>query len=555
VDAATLADPARPALSSDAGGAAEDTSLEETTLTGRWRPAAAIVLVAIVVAGTVLRFWTRSPLWLDEALTVDIARRPLSQLHHLLREDGAPPLYYVLLHFWMKVFGTSDEGVRSLSGVLSLLTLPAGWWAARTYGRQHAWAVVVLLASAPFAIYYGTEARMYALVMLLTVLGFVALTRALNRRTPANLLGVALVTAALLYSQYWAVYLVGVLAVWLLWQGRKNQPDPVRRANARWCFGALVVGCILFAPWLPTFFFQSRHTGTPWAGAGNFGAIVSAITGFTDNQATLSAVGSNQGRLLAILYFVLVFLAVFGVARDRWHIDLDLHTRPRTRALAFVVFATLVTAVAGGLLTKSGYSNRYASVIFVPFLVLVAMGLMTLREPRVRAVILLVAAAAGLAVAAQNVTTKRTQAGPVAAVLAAHAAPGDLVAYCPDQLGPAVYRLTSSRGYDQTTYPRSTGPDLVDWIDYKAAVHAVTPSSFVHSLIDRAGGHTIWLVYASGYQGYGTRCETIATQLLGALPYGAKNWIIQRPQTYYEPMDLIEYGKSTPPATGTPTGS
>ena len=490
VDVATVADPARlgPSPRTPAGPPKTPTLEDDDahrSLAPRCRDRAA----SWSWSSAVLRFWTRSPLWLDEALTVDIARHPLSQLHHLLRQDGAPPLYYVLLHFWMKVFGTSDLGVRSLSGVHLAAHPAGGWWAARTYGRQSAWAVVVLVAGAPFAIYYGTEARMYALVMLLTVLGFVALDpgaqpadpgqparhRAGDRGAPLQpVLGGVPGRGA---------RRVAVVAGPEGPAGRRcGGPTPGGASGRLWSAASL------FAPWLPTFFFQSRHTGTPWAGAGNFGAIVSAITGFTDNQATLSAVGSNQGRLLAILYFVLVFLAVFGVARDRWHIDLDLHTRPRTRAVAFVVFATLVTAVAGGLLTKSGYSNRYASVIFVPFLVLVAMGLMTLREPRVRAVILLVAAAAGLAVAAQNVTTKRTQAGPVAAVLAAHAAPGDLVAYCPDQLGPAVYRLTSTRGYDQITYPRSTGPDLVDWIDYKAAVHAVTPSSFVHSLIDRAGG-------------------------------------------------------------------
>ena len=55
-------------------------------------------------------------MWLDEALTVNIAKAPLHLIPHLLRADGAPPLYYLLLHFWMKVFGTSDLGARSLSG-------------------------------------------------------------------------------------------------------------------------------------------------------------------------------------------------------------------------------------------------------------------------------------------------------------------------------------------------------------------------------------------------------------------------------------------------------
>ena len=541
MDVATVDDLTGPGQPNDESQVPDEAAPDETTLDGTWRNVAIAGVVLVVAIGVVLRFWTRSALWLDEALTVDIAKLPLHKLHAALRQDGAPPLYYVLLHFWMKVFGDSDLGVRSLAGVVSVITLPVAWLAGRTYGRQSAWAVLVLVASAPFAIYYGTESRMYSLVMLLTALGFLALIRAMRTPRPGNLIAVAVVVAALLYTQYWALYLVASLAVWLLWQGRKGQPDAVHRTRARWTFGALAVGCLCFVPWLPTFIFQSRHTGTPWAAPGNFGAIVSALTGFTDNQATLSTAGSNQGRLLAIIYLVLAFLAVFGIARDRWHIDLDLHTRPRARAVTFVVFATLVLAVGGGLLTKSGYSNRYASVVFIPFLVLVVMGLMTLRDPRARAVALAVAALAGLAVATENINTQRTQAPAVAAVLAVQARPGDVVAYCPDQLGPAVYRLTSGSGYRQITYPRSNGPAIIDWVDYKATVQRVKTASFVHEVQAEAGVHTIWLVWASGYQGYGTRCESIFTQLLGSPGYGGHQWVTQRPKKYYEPMSLTQF--------------
>jgi mannosyltransferase len=551
VDAATLADPARPGAPPDAG---VDVAVEASKLEGPLRTAVLVAVGVVVAAGLVLRFWARSALWLDEALTVDIARHPLSQLHALLRQDGAPPLYYVLLHFWMKLFGSSNLGVRSLSGVISVLTIPVAWLIGRDYGRSTAVALVVLLASAPFAIYYGTEARMYSLVMLITALGLLAILRAMRRATAFNLVGLALAIAAVLYTQYWGLYLVAILALWLLWQGRKGQPETFRRTNARWCFGALVVGCLAFAPWLPTFVFQSKHTGTPWAAPVNFGAVVSVFTGFTDNQATLSTAGSNEGRLLAVLYLVLAFLAVFGVARDRWHIDLDLHTQPRSRSIAFVVVVTLIAAVAGGLVAQSGYANRYASVVFVPFLLLVALGLVTLAEPRLRAAIVAVVAIAGLAVAAQNVTTSRTQATPIAALLATHAKAGDVVAYCPDQLGPAVYRLTATRGYDQVTYPRSGSPSIIDWVDYKAAIRASSPTAFTRELLSRAApAHTIWLVWASGYQGYGTRCEQIVDELLTTPGYIPKTWITEKSQTYYEPMNLTEYTKVS--ASGSRPGS
>ena len=72
-------------------------------VTGRARHAVLIVawLAVAVVVAVVLRFVTTSDLWLDEALTVNIAKLPLGDLRAALLRDGAPPLYYVLLHGWM----------------------------------------------------------------------------------------------------------------------------------------------------------------------------------------------------------------------------------------------------------------------------------------------------------------------------------------------------------------------------------------------------------------------------------------------------------------------
>src|SRR5436190_4188502 len=79
---------------------------------------------AAVAAGVVLRFVLKSHLWLDETLSVDIARLPIGKIPAALRHDGAPPLYYLLLHGWMRLFGTGDVAVRALSGVASVAALP-----------------------------------------------------------------------------------------------------------------------------------------------------------------------------------------------------------------------------------------------------------------------------------------------------------------------------------------------------------------------------------------------------------------------------------------------
>ena len=494
--------------------------------------------VAVVALGIALRFVASSDMWLDEALTFNIARLPLGQIHGALRRDGAPPLYYYLLHFWIEAFGTSDEEVRSLSGVLSCATLPFIWLAARRLGgRMVAAGALILVATSPFAVRYATENRMYALVGLLTAAGVVALQQVLRRRTVANVLALGLITGLLLYTHYWALYLVGVTALWLAWQAWHGPEG--RRRGALVALGAVLVGSLTFVPWVPTFLYQAHHTGTPWAKPANFAAMVNAVTSFAGGA-------TNQGRALALVYFALVGLGLFGAARGSFHVDLDLRTRPRGRPLALVLVGTLAAAVVGGYVTRSAFQARYAWVVFVPLVLLVALGVATFADRRIRTGVLTATVAFGLASGLPSTWTSRTQAGQVATTLAQLGRPGDIVAYCPDQIGPSVNRLLPPGRYRQITFPRSTGPEFVNWVDYATASNRGHPAAFANSLERMsAPSHQIWLVWAPGYQTFGTKCEEIEADLLadnslGAhemFPYNqvADSWIT------YESMELVRF--------------
>src|SRR5204863_23253 len=108
-----------------------DAPLDERSST----PIEIVVLALLAVAvGVVFRFVARTPLWLDEALSVNIAKLPPDQIVDALRHDGHPPLYYWVLHAWMQAFGESDVAVRALSGVVSVATLPLAWIAGRRRG-------------------------------------------------------------------------------------------------------------------------------------------------------------------------------------------------------------------------------------------------------------------------------------------------------------------------------------------------------------------------------------------------------------------------------------
>jgi mannosyltransferase len=495
-----------------------------------------IVLVtgaALAVAiGLFLRFWTRSDLWLDEALTVNIARKPLHQIPAYLKRDGAPPLFYGLLHFWMGMFGTSDIAVRSLAAVFGVLTVPLAWLAGkRLAGTKAAWAAMLLVATSPFAVRYATESRMYSLIALLTVLGYLAIDRALRAPRPGNLVAVGAVAGLLLYSHYWSIYLLATTMAWLLFQAWRGRP--ARRRGARAALVAAAAGCLTFLPWLPTFLFQSGHTGTPWATPATFAAMVNAVASFAGGS-------TSQGRALALLFFALTGLGLFGSATNRLHIDIDIRTRPLGRPLALIVLGTLSAAIIGGLATSSAFDSRYASVVFVPLILMVSLGVTVFRDRHVRVAVLAIAVVLGVGASVPNVTTNRTQAGQVAAAIGATGRPGDIVAYCPDQLGPAVDRLLPADTYRQVTFPRGTGPAFVDWVDYAATVRPASPLAFAQRVEALAsGGHQVFVVWSPGYEAFGVKCEGIVQTLQASPAYHATGLVVGNSDSFFQPMYLV----------------
>ncbi len=505
--------------------------------TGRGSPAPWIVaaVVLVVAVGVVLRFATFSDLWLDEALTVNISRLPLRDIPDWLRHDGAPPLYYFMLHAWTTMFGTSDFAVRSLSGVLSLATIPPMWFAGRRIaGRAGAWIAVLVLASSPYAITFATETRMYALEMLLVVLGYLALCRVLERPSLGRQAVVALITALLLYTQYWSLYLIAVVGALLVWRAWRNAELEKRRA-ARSAVVAIVAGGITFLPWIPTFLYQSAHTGTPWGDPiAPTASFAFAIRDFAGGE------HSEAYALLVILVF-LTIVAVFGRSIDRFRLELDVRTRPGVRVEAVVWVATLLVGGAATFLAGGAFAGRYASTLYPLFALVVAYGITVFADTRVRVVLLAIVIGFGLGGGARRVFENRTQAAQVADVINARARPGDVVMYCPDQVGPAVSRLLRGNlRVDQLTFPNGDPPELVDWVDYKERRRNADIGAFAATVDERARGHALWYVIANNYRGGNEgRCESVQLALNNARP-GAR-LLVQPNDDYPEFLGLLAY--------------
>ena len=464
-----------------------------------------VLLLAVVV-----RFVTVSALWLDEAQTVAIARLPLGDIAEGLRHDGAPPLFYFLLHGWMEIFGDSDLSVRFLPGVFGVAALPLAWVAGRRLGGTSVgWAAVILLAVSPFAVRYATEARMYSLLVLLVLVGYLAVTELLERpRSRRAAVGVGVVTGALLLTHYWSLYLLLVTGVTLIVLARRGPTSPPVRLGARRGLVAMAVGSLAFLPWLPSFLYQLRHTGTPWGSPGRLRSMVDTLFHFAGGY-------WDPGLLLGMVMWALVALALVGRAVDEHRIEVDLRTRPGGRHLAVVGFGTLAVAIVATVVGRSAFAVRYAAILFPMLLLLAALGTRVLLDRRVRYSLLAASVVFGFWAIAPNVFGDRTSAPRVAAALRQGVQPGDVVAYCPDQLGPSVSRLLPDDiAGEHLTFPRETPPQVVDWVDYAKVNEAADPEPFARMLLERAGPtNSVWVVWAPGYRTFEAKCQGLLANL------------------------------------------
>jgi mannosyltransferase len=150
--------------------------------------------------------------------------------------ESAPPLYYTLAWAWTQLTGTGEFGLRSLSALAGVATVPVAYLlGAELRGRRAGIVAAALVAVNPMLLWYSQEARGYALVVLLTTLAALYFLRALNAvpslrhpygrpsggtstagRRDTTLWGVF--SALALATHYFAIFPIAFEAAWLLWR-------------------------------------------------------------------------------------------------------------------------------------------------------------------------------------------------------------------------------------------------------------------------------------------------------------------------------------------------
>ena len=500
-----------------------------------------VVLIGAIAVGAIARFMPRGPLWLDEALSVNIASEPIGNIAGRLKVDGHPPLYYFLLHLWQSAGVAGNWWPRALSGVVSLLGLPLAWIVGRQLGRRTglgprlAWYLAALYAVMPYGIRYASETRMYSLIIVL-VMGGIALVDELYTRAAAGRsilvvrIGLVLVTGALLWTHYWSMWLIGCVglgAIMGAWRARGTD----RQAAHLGLITSLIAGGLTFLPWVSTLMYQSAHTGTPWGKVFRPAAIVAAtLTDFSGG--TLA-----ESQVLAYSLVALVAVAIGGhwMSRER---SLRLGAPARPAALVhFALFsATLAIGWAVAFASGATFASRYAAVVYPSFVILVAIGIVVFDRPAryVAAAIVIGFSCLGIA---YEIGSPRSQSGAAADAIRAQHLTDPLVVACPDQLAVAAGRALGADTKVVAFPDLNRDTRFVDWVDYGKRNAAADPAKFAQDVLTMAGKRPIVLIINLTYKTLETQCATVAGVLQTARP--AQALVTGDGAAYFESMSVF----------------
>lgn len=320
-----------------------------------------LLLLLILLAGFFLRVWQlgKQSLWYDEGVTAWLAQMPIGEMVQWTADDIQPPLAYLLVAGWGRVAGWSEFALRFVSAFFSTLAIALYYALASTWTRRidkrcdgatgnfPLW-VALIAAVHPLYVYYAQEARMYAQLGTLIVLGAWLLAPPFfGAMTWRRWLAYATVMALAAYTHYFAFFALLAFAAAWIWQ-QWSLPSGARRQWTHF-LAANALTVALFAPWLGVMLQRLGDDASYWEG--NLRTIEAVrdvaqrfVTGETMREAVAVPIAT---AILAATAILLLFV---------WRRHTDL--RPLLRfALCWLVIP--VIAVIALASTAPKFNPRY----------------------------------------------------------------------------------------------------------------------------------------------------------------------------------------------------
>ena len=274
------------------------------------------LIYSLLVVGLFLRIWGigEKSLWLDEAVSFHYAdpfhKNILSLVEEVRKVDAHPPLYYLLLHIWLKPIRwfqgkrvinyprqvISERILRFPSFIFAFFSLLLFYILEREAGGK-GWGTILFSFSA-YHIYYAQEARNYSLVVMLALLSFLPLIREFKGRW----LLLFLVWLAGIYTYlYFSLLILSQVIWWIGFKRGKERYFPIT--------GILLAVLILFLPYFPSLWRRITTLPPLPFSVNPLYRVFSFI--YTPVHFTLGEVLPYPSYLILLLFFLVMALVLF----------------------------------------------------------------------------------------------------------------------------------------------------------------------------------------------------------------------------------------------------
>ncbi len=186
-----------------------------------------------------------SSLFLDEAVAIYDTQGSVLETIDFSANDPTPPLYYLTVGLWCKVFGISEFSARFPSMLFSSATAALLFLLGfRHFNVRAGFFAALLFTVSGVAMVFAHEARAYALASMLMVISYLLFLDIYRADKPKwqMFLGIALVNALLLYTHYLTSMGIAAQAMMSLWLLRGKIGHLFRYAGSQ---------LLVLALWLP----------------------------------------------------------------------------------------------------------------------------------------------------------------------------------------------------------------------------------------------------------------------------------------------------------------
>lgn len=333
-------------------------------------------MIRFLFTKTPLFFFTQS-LWRDEAFSYFLAKKNFSSIILLTAKDFNPPFYYLLLHFWIRVFGKSEISLRSLSllfyGGCIYLTYLFISKILRIKPKK-AFIYLLLIITNPALLYYAFEARMYIALTFFTLLSIYGFIKKKDKLyLISTILG--------LYTHYFMGLVVLTQIVYLLtMRKRKNRKHkPLKEKNPGVAFRQMAISLASFLPWMFLLLRTNNLLSKPfWIEKMTFFSVLSfpavVYTGYEQGWGLML----KHPGLISLIILLMIGLAVVKTKGKKT-------ITPLIHLLILWFFVPNITVIIFSLF-KPIFLSRYL-IFTIPSLIFVIIILLETLSPKQRAVL------------------------------------------------------------------------------------------------------------------------------------------------------------------------